>query len=109
MKTQNTTNHPLQSKEWAEFRKKVGVKIVDDPEFVLSIHKIPHLPWTIGYLPKGPLPNQEMLSKLQEIGEREKCIFIQLEPNVESKENWKLEIGNCSQQLILFLPNTLSF
>ena len=94
MKTQNTTNHPLQSKEWAEFRKKMGVRIVEDSEFVLSIHKIPHLPWTIGYLPKGPMPTKDMLTKLQEIGKKEKCIFIQLEPNVEKIENLKLKIEN---------------
>ena len=81
MKIINAKSHPLQSSEWAEFRKKMGVKITEENGFILSIHKIPHTPWTIGYLPKGPLPTKEMLDKLQEIGKKENCIFIQIEPN----------------------------
>ncbi|OGH19578.1 MAG: hypothetical protein A3D74_01845 [Candidatus Levybacteria bacterium RIFCSPHIGHO2_02_FULL_37_13] len=79
----NISGHPLQSKEWAEFRKKMGVKIIEENGLIFSIHKTPHLPWTIGYLPKGPMPTLEMLDKLREIGKEEKCIFIQLEPNVQ--------------------------
>ena len=83
MKTKKYKSHPLQSSEWAEFRKKMGVKIIEDNEFILSIHKIPHVPWTIGYLPKGPMPSKEMLDRLKRIGKEEKCIFIQLEPHVQ--------------------------
>lgn len=89
-------NHPLQSIEWGEFRKKTGVKVTQGRNFQITIHKIPHTSRTIGYVPKGPLPNKEMISQLKRIGEEEKCVFIQLEPNVEkSKEpkNWKLEIA----------------
>jgi len=82
MKIINVKNHPLQSSLWAEFRKKMGVKIIEDNEFILSIHKIPHTPWAIGYLPKGPLPDKKMIEELEIIGKEEKCIFIQLEPNV---------------------------
>lgn len=82
MKTKKYKSHPLQSPEWAEFRKKMGVKIIEENGFILSIHKIPRTNWTIGYLPKGPMPSKEMLDKLQEIGKKEKCIFIQLEPNI---------------------------
>lgn len=85
-------SHPLQTKEWADFRQKMGVKIIEDDEFVLSIHKIPHLPWTIGYLPKGPMPTIEMLNKLREIGKKEKCIFILVEPNI--LKNYKSSIIN---------------
>ncbi|HLF54023.1 MAG TPA: hypothetical protein VI544_02480, partial [Candidatus Nanoarchaeia archaeon] len=61
----------------------MGVKIIEENGLIFSIHKTPHLPWTIGYLPKGPMPTLEMLDKLREIGKEEKCIFIQLEPNVQ--------------------------
>ncbi len=114
--------HPLQSYEWGEFREKTGVKVVRrgffDPSvgseqdrlvsaFQLTIHKIPHTPFTIGYLPKGELPTRELLEELNKIGKEEKCIFIQLEPNVVRNqesgirnygENWKLEIGNWKLQ-----------
>ena len=90
-------SHPLQSIEWGEFRKKTGIKVIQEANFQITIHKIPHTPWTIGYVPKGPLPNKEIISELIKIGKQERCIFIQLEPNVEKNQepkNWKLEIGN---------------
>lgn len=94
----NTLNknatHPLQSFEWGEFREKNGVKVIRTDNFQLSLHKIPKTSFNIGYLPKGPLPDQKMITELREIGKREKCIFIQLEPNVESSENLKLKIKN---------------
>lgn len=84
-------NHPLQSYEWGEFREKTGVrvirrgvlrnnKIVDG--FTLTIHKIPKTKFTIGYLPKGNMPTVKTLQELRKIGKENKCIFIQLEPNV---------------------------
>ena len=82
MNINNTATHPLQSLEWAEFRKKTGIKVIKGDGFQLTIHKIPHTLWTIGYLPKGPLPDKEMLEELEKIGREEKCIFIQIEPNV---------------------------
>jgi len=96
------TNHPLQSFEWGEFRKKTGVKVIRIglynkdkvvSAFQLTIHKIPHTPWTIGYLPKTFLPDKEVISELKKIGRQEKCIFIQLEPDVVKNQvpNWKLE------------------
>lgn len=85
-------NHPLQSFEWGEFRKKTHIKVIRkgffeqdrlQEGFQLTIHSIPHTPFTIGYLPKGRIPNQNLLDELKKIGEQEKSIFIQFEPNIE--------------------------
>lgn len=76
------TTHPLQSFEWEEFRKKTGVKVIQGNSFQLTIHPIPFIGKTIGYLPKGPLPTKSMIDELKEIGKEKRCIFIQLEPNV---------------------------
>lgn len=76
--------HPLQAFEWGEFRKKTGIKVIREDNFQLTIHKVPHLPWNIGYLPKGNFPNKKMIEKLKKIGKENNCIFIQLEPNVSS-------------------------
>ncbi len=87
----NAVSHPLQSYEWGEFREKTGIKVIRQgffdkgkliKGFTLTIHKIPKTPFNIGYLPKGDLPDEDLINELQKIGKEEKCIFIQLEPNV---------------------------
>lgn len=87
----SVVSHPLQSAEWGEFREKTGLKVIrresinkdkKNSAFQLTIHNIPKIPWTIGYLPKGDLPNKAMLEELHKIGKENKCIFIQLEPNI---------------------------
>ena len=74
--------HPLQSWAWGEFRKTMGVDVVRHKGGLLTFHKIPHTPWTIGYFPKGPIPTNEMIGELLKIGREKNAIFIQLEPNV---------------------------
>jgi len=78
-------------KEWGDFREKTGIKVIRANDLQLTIHPIPHIKYTIGYLPKGPLPTEQMLIELKKIGENEKCVFIQLEPNVENVGNLKVE------------------
>jgi lipid II:glycine glycyltransferase (peptidoglycan interpeptide bridge formation enzyme) len=84
--------HPLQAKEWGDFREKTGVKVIRAADLQLTVHPIPHTKYTIGYLPKGSLPTKEMLSELKQIGKKEKCVFIQLEPNVENTDNLKVKL-----------------
>jgi lipid II:glycine glycyltransferase (peptidoglycan interpeptide bridge formation enzyme) len=83
-------SHPLQSESWEEFRKKTGIKVIRTNGIQLTIHKIPHTPWTIGYIPKGPLPTKETVLELKRIGKEEKSIFIQLEPNAPSTSSAEL-------------------
>lgn len=87
----SVVTHPLQSFEWGEFRKKTGIKVIrrgiyDGNKLVdgfqITIHKIPHTPFTIGYVPKGTMPTPEQIEELKKIGKEEKCVFIQLEPNI---------------------------
>jgi peptidoglycan pentaglycine glycine transferase (the first glycine) len=75
-------NHPLQSSEWGDFREQTGVKVVRKDDIQLTIHNVPNTPWKIGYYPKGQMPTKELIEKLRQIGKEEKCIFIQLEPDV---------------------------
>jgi lipid II:glycine glycyltransferase (peptidoglycan interpeptide bridge formation enzyme) len=101
--------HPLQSFEWGEFREKSGIKVIrrgifDGKKlisaFQVTIHKIPKTKYTIGYLPKGEMPNKEVIDELKKIGEENNCIFIQLEPNIiksingKSMENGRWKMGN---------------
>lgn len=93
-------NHPLQTYEWGEFREKTRVKVIRrgiyEKEkliggFQLTIHKIPHTPFTIGYLPKGEEPTEEILAELEKIGKQENCIFMQLEPNLTQSSEFKVQ------------------
>jgi lipid II:glycine glycyltransferase (peptidoglycan interpeptide bridge formation enzyme) len=92
IKYNSVVSHPLQAYEWGEFREKTGIKVIRrgfykngklDSAFQLTIHPIPHTSFTIGYLPKGETPTDAMINELRKIGEDERCIFIQLEPNIQ--------------------------
>jgi lipid II:glycine glycyltransferase (peptidoglycan interpeptide bridge formation enzyme) len=77
--------HPLQSWEWGEFRKSQSHKVVrigkEENQILkevsqISFHSTPLFSQTVGYLPKGPFPNQEIIEKLKQIGKENKAIFI---------------------------------
>src|SRR5690348_6565994 len=87
--------HPLQAFEWGEFRRATEIKDIRKgfwdknklkEAFQLTIHPIPHTSLNIGYLPKGTLPSEKMIEELYKIGKENKCIFIQLEPDVKKSE-----------------------
>jgi len=84
-------NHPLQSWEWGEFRRKLGQKVFrfgvyqkNKPvcAYQVFFHKIPKLPFTVGYFPKGPFPGKEMIEALKNLGKENRAIFIKLEPAI---------------------------
>lgn len=88
-KINDLASHPLQTYEWATFREKTGVKVVSEKGMQITIHKVPRTSFNIGYFPKGKMPDKEMIKNLREIGEKENCVFIQLEPNIVfEKENF---------------------
>lgn len=102
--------HPLQSFAWGEFRKATGVRVVRYGEFdndtltrgyQLTIHRIPHSPFTVGYLPKGPAPDKHMIASLVAIGKQYKCIFIRLEPNTTKADLSPKDIQKLSHQICI--------
>lgn len=85
--------HIMQSWQWGEFRQSLGTKIKryglyqNDriiQAFQLTFHKIPIINYYIGYLPKGPFPNEELAQALKQIGREQRCAFIKIEPNIEA-------------------------
>ena len=83
--------HPLQSWEWGEFRKKTGIAVervgfFDAGKLVRAIqitfHPIPVLGRTLGYLPKGTMPDEEQLDVLKQLGKQHNALFVKLEPDV---------------------------
>jgi lipid II:glycine glycyltransferase (peptidoglycan interpeptide bridge formation enzyme) len=104
----SVVNHPLQSFEWGEFRQGTGVKVIRrgllegaklKSGFQLTIHPIPHTPFTIGYLPKGEMPSEALLEELKKIGKEERCVFIQLEPNVIASQSSKFKVQSSKSGL----------
>ena len=102
-KYNRTVDHVIQSWEWGEFRKKTGVKVIRlgkfdkgklSRGFQLTIHNLPLTKFTVGYLPKGSMLDKQTLKALEEIGRKENCIFIKLEPNIQKITNYQLPITN---------------
>lgn len=78
--------HPLQSQAWGVFRKAMGIDVVQMHDWIITFHSIPHTPYTIGYFPKGPLPDEKMIDELRKLGKQKNAIFIQIEPNEQNKK-----------------------
>jgi len=74
--------HPLQSWEWGEFRKSTGVDIIRYHGSQITFHALPHLPFTIGYFPKGDTITNTLIQEILHLGKQKKAIFIQIEPNI---------------------------
>ncbi len=98
-----TVTHVMQSWEWGEFREKLGTKVLRyglfekdrlRVAFQLTFHKIPLINKYVGYLPKGPFPDQELARALKQIAKEHNCAFIKVEPNIQKISNFKFQISN---------------
>ncbi|MEK7526066.1 MAG: peptidoglycan bridge formation glycyltransferase FemA/FemB family protein [Patescibacteria group bacterium] len=100
--------HPLQSPQWAEFRKQWGNEILKTLYGYLTLHKIPLTKFKIGMFIKGPTPTKEMVDYLKDIGRKNNLIFIKLEPNVKKDESIikKLKSWGATTGKTLFTPST---
>jgi lipid II:glycine glycyltransferase (peptidoglycan interpeptide bridge formation enzyme) len=103
MSFQSVSNHPLQSPEWAEFRKAWGNRVVDFPFGQITVHQIPFLPYKIGIFEKGPVPTKEMLTTLKSYAKENRLLFIKLEPCVPASINHQLSTTNHPDKLIKLL------
>ena len=84
--------HPLQSWQWGQARKKMGIEVLRIVEthhdaslqnvYQLTFHKIPHINFKIGYLPRSKFPSKELLEYLYDYGKRHNVVFIKIEPYV---------------------------
>ncbi len=103
-------NHPLQSWEWGEFRKQTGLSVERLGFFTdgrlenaiqVTFHPLP-LPGvnkTVGYFPKGFMPDEDQLSALKQIATQHNALFIKMEPNVAQP----VEALSAHQQITKFL------
>lgn len=109
--------HPLQSWAWGKFREKTGLKVIRlgvfDGEnltasYLLTVHPIPHIAFTVLYFPKGPAPDKTMIDALKKAGGKEKAIFVKIEPSVppsEGLDSWMASQG-CQKGKPLFTKYT---
>lgn len=86
-------DHPLQTWEWGEFRKKTGVGVERVGLFdkgklkqgiQVTFHPIPGIGGTAGYYPKGYMPDEEQLAALTQLGKKHQALFVKMEPNIAS-------------------------
>jgi len=99
-------DHPLQSWAWGEFREKLGRKVERIGMFEAGrlktgwqvfFHTIPKTSYSVGYLPKGPVPTKEMVDSLADLARENNAIFIKLEPN-QIKYRWPNKNGNVGER-----------
>jgi lipid II:glycine glycyltransferase (peptidoglycan interpeptide bridge formation enzyme) len=93
----SVVTHPLQSWEWGDFKAKEGA-IVERVGFFegnklkkaiqVFFHKLPQTSNTMGYFPKGFMPDDDQIAALHQLAIQNRAIAVKLEPNVcQSVEN----------------------
>ncbi|MDR0463378.1 MAG: peptidoglycan bridge formation glycyltransferase FemA/FemB family protein [Pseudomonadales bacterium] len=84
-------DHPLQSWQWGEFKKEMGQKVERIGFFEndhlthglqMTFHQVPVLGGTVGYVPKGFMPDLEQMGAIKQIAKKHQAIFVKIEPNV---------------------------
>ena len=82
--------HPMQTFAWGTIREKTGLKVVrfggyeNDTlveTYQMTLHRVPLLSYTIGYVPRSAVPSEEFLKYLKEYCQKYKIIFVKFEPN----------------------------
>ncbi|MBL7036340.1 peptidoglycan bridge formation glycyltransferase FemA/FemB family protein [Candidatus Microgenomates bacterium] len=100
--------HPLQTKEWAEFRRAWGNEVIETNKGNIVLSKIPFTNLNIGTVIKGLAPSESDVRDFLKLGRQKNAVFIKFEPNVEYSK--KLEDGLKSAGLVrgktLFTPTT---
>ena len=86
--------HPLQSWAWGDFKKSTGhiverIGFFDQKKMVSGIQvifsRLPGLNSTVGYVPRGLMPDQDQIDTLQSLAQKHQASYIKLEPNVAIK------------------------
>jgi lipid II:glycine glycyltransferase (peptidoglycan interpeptide bridge formation enzyme) len=113
-----TASHPMQSSTWGDIRASMGIEVIRRGEFKgkkmiqgyqMTIHRIPHTPFSIGYIPKSQLPDASLLQDVRSIASQKKCIFIKYEPHVlytEEHRNSLISLSLVPSAHPLFTPYT---
>lgn len=74
--------HPVQSKEWGEFRAKAGNKISWVEDLLVVWSRIPKTPWYFGTLLKSRMPKPEDIKRLRDEAVKVGGVGIRIEPDL---------------------------
>ena len=81
--------HPMQSWAWGDVRQTTGIRVVrfgryDGDRLIavyqMTVHKLPKVPFFIGYIPRSGIPDAETVAWLDAWARAEKIVFIKWEP-----------------------------
>lgn len=100
-------DHPMQSWAWGEFRKKrqkiTRLGVYENQTlargYLVTWTRLYN--WSVGYIPMGPVPNDEDIAELVQVGVKHNAIFIRMEPNSTNTDTIPLPKGRH-----LFKPKT---
>lgn len=76
----NHSFHIVQSPEWGEVKTKIGTPAVRSGKVQFTLHKVPFLPFNVGYCPKVDIEKIDW-EGLKAAAKKHRCIFVKLEPN----------------------------
>jgi len=107
------SSHPLQSREWAKFRKEWGNKVIEFEYGYVIATKIPKTKYSIGTFIKGPKPTKDLLAKLKGLAKENNLVSIKIEPDYVPKNKDErdkliklLKSHGCVRGKTLFTPTT---
>lgn len=78
--------HPLQTKQWGEFRRQWGNLVSYSKLGLIIFSKVPYTKYTVGTFIRGGNVNKKTLSELKKIAAQHNSIFIKIEPNILKTE-----------------------
>ncbi len=85
-----SVTHPLQLFAWGSIRQATGLRVVRFGEYdgdvlhaayQMTLHKLPLVPYWIGYIPRSRVPSEAFLSYLRAYGKRYRIVSVLFEPD----------------------------
>ncbi len=87
--------HPVQTWVWGDFQKDCGhqlfrLGVFKNSKMIsaysVAFHRIPHLPYSVGTILRGPKITAGMLSAVAKLARQQQAIFVKFEPDVIHKK-----------------------
>jgi len=102
----NQGMHPVQSKEWGEFRAKAGNKISRVKDLLVVWSRIPGTVWYFGTLLKSRMPTKEDIKRLRDEAIKIGGVGIRIEPDVLKSAQRKVLSAQLVRGRRFFTPKT---